>query len=611
MKLRLLAIHSKCAVSLAEHVLVEETEDIVKSADFSDENTVFLHPIERDNAVRYFIHKGLRYVWDNDAGSFHCHEYPVNHAPFAEIHRRSQQAYESQARAEAFVQFGPNKMEVPSPSVVQLLVDELLHPFYMFQIVSVAIWVMQFYLIYAGCIFGLATLALGFSVFQMRKNNQALADMAKQHSSVNLIRDGQRVSVDSVQVVPGDLVSLDQNSKNIVCDMILLDGECVVNESSLTGESVPVIKTPLPSEQSRTEPDFDFAVHTKHILFCGTELRRIKGEATAFVVRTAFQTAKGDLIRQILFPKPSVFPFYRDALIFILALLILTLGAFAWSIWKFVTANASWWFTTLRVLDLITTVIPPALPIAMSAGASFAVMRLRKSGIYCVVPKTVNIAGRCNIFCFDKTGTLTKDHMDVFCLKPVLKDGSFGEETREMNDRLPEQLIWCVAACHSVVKLSMHETIGDPLEVKMMEWSGWTPSSFDDAAVTMTSRDKSKVITTLVRNEFMSQLARMSAIVKAPDDTMWALAKGSPEGLRTLCKPESIPANFDAVLASYTAQGFRTIALGCRAVEDANLQRDEVERDLTFLGFWCLRIRSRRRRRACWPSCSRPRFASS
>jgi cation-transporting ATPase 13A2 len=84
------------------------------------------------------------------------------------------------------------------------------------------------------------------------------------------------------------------------------------------------------------------------------------------------------------------------------------------------------------VLDLFTTVIPPALPIAMSAGASFAVLRLRNAQIFCVVPKVINICGRVNLFCFDKTGTLTQDHLDVHCLRPV-KQSTFEKETIKMQ----------------------------------------------------------------------------------------------------------------------------------------------------------------------------------
>ena len=149
-----------------------------------------------------------------------------------------------------------------------------------------------------------------------------------------------------------------------------------------------------------------------------------------------------------------MFPFYRDALIFILVLFVVTLGAFGWAIWRFVTAGASWWFTTLRVLDLFTTVIPPALPIAMSAGASFAVLRLRQAGIFCIVPKTINVAGRVNVFAFDKTGTLTQDHLDVHCVRPVSEHGFSAEVRQSGPGVLARPLAWALAACHTVVRLS-------------------------------------------------------------------------------------------------------------------------------------------------------------
>ncbi len=118
----------------------------------------------------------------------------------------------------------------------------------------------------------------------------------------------------------------------------------------------------------------------------------------------------------------------------------------------------------------------------MTAGTSFAVARLRQRGIFCVVPKAVNIAGRVNVMCFDKTGTLTMDHMDVHCVRAVGVGGTRFDvaELKSPNDIKSAPLLWTLAACHSVVKLSHVETVGDPLEVKMMQWSRWTSSSFDD-----------------------------------------------------------------------------------------------------------------------------------
>lgn len=70
----------------------------------------------------------------------------------------------------------------------------------------------------------------------------------QQQAQVTVVRGDRKLVLDSMDLIPGDVISLeDQTNHNLVCDVILLRGECVVNESSLTGESVPVIKTEIPS----------------------------------------------------------------------------------------------------------------------------------------------------------------------------------------------------------------------------------------------------------------------------------------------------------------------------------------------------------------------------
>ena len=101
-------------------------------------------------------------------------------------------------------------------------------------------------------------------------------------------------------------------------DVVLLSGDAIVNESMLTGESVPVSKIPVDDVTVRAmiavggdvPPDLG-----KHFMFCGTKIVRIRrlenansttkgGEAVGMVVRTGFNTTKGALVRSMLFPKP-------------------------------------------------------------------------------------------------------------------------------------------------------------------------------------------------------------------------------------------------------------------------------------------------------------------
>lgn len=74
----------------------------------------------------------------------------------------------------------------------------------------------------------------------------------------------------------------------------------------------------------------------------------------------------------------------------------------------------------LEALDLVTIVVPPALPAAMTVGRLYAQKRLQANSIYCISPRTINVSGSIDCVCFDKTGTLTEDGLDLLCVVPVV-----------------------------------------------------------------------------------------------------------------------------------------------------------------------------------------------
>lgn len=135
----------------------------------------------------------------------------------------------------------------------------------------------------------------------------------------------------------------------------------------------------------------------------------------------------------------------------------------------------------IRALDLVTIVVPPALPATMSIGTSFAISRLRKIGIYCISPNRVNIGGKVNIVCFDKTGTLTEEGLDVLGVRSVVRSNNKFTELETDADNVPifgaadakTPLLHALATCHAL-KLVDGEIIGDPLDLRMFEFTNWT-----------------------------------------------------------------------------------------------------------------------------------------
>lgn len=136
--------------------------------------------------------------------------------------------------------------------------------------------------------------------------------------------------------------------------MFLLSGDAIVNESMLTGESVPVSKVPIKDAdivQWKDAKDVT-SESSKSFLYSGTRVVRIRGAiaadgsqgkpALALVVRTGFNTTKGALVRSMLFPKPMGFQFYRDSIRFIGVLAGLAGLGFCASAVQFIRLGVSW-----------------------------------------------------------------------------------------------------------------------------------------------------------------------------------------------------------------------------------------------------------------------------
>merc|ERR1719410_1554240 len=87
------------------------------------------------------------------------------------------------------------------------------------------------------------------------------------------------------------------------------------------------------------------------------------------------------------------------------------------------------------VIDLITIVVPPALPAAMTIGVVLANQRLMPKNIFCISPRTINVAGAVDCTCFDKTGTITEDGMDMWGVVPATRGlDRLGTHGGEEND---------------------------------------------------------------------------------------------------------------------------------------------------------------------------------
>ncbi|XP_030647267.1 probable cation-transporting ATPase 13A3 [Chanos chanos] len=584
--------------------------------------------------IRYFTLHSTKYYWNDTVQNFEVliglEDLGVTCSTVHSDHSHGLSRHQQEFRR---LFFGVNEIAVKVPSVFKLLIKEVLNPFYIFQLFSVILWSADEYYYYAAAIVFMSVISIATSLYTIKKQYVMLHDMVATHSIVRVSVCRANNEIDeamSTDLVPGDVMIIPSNGTIMPCDAVLISGTCIVNESMLTGESVPVTKTNLPNplqgdKGSEGSGVYNTEEHKRHTLFCGTNViqtRFYSGELVkAVVVRTGFSTAKGQLVRSILYPKPTDFKLYRDAYLFLLCLVAVAGIGFVYTIVLSIMNQVPAGTIIIESLDIITITVPPALPAAMTAGIVYAQRRLKKIGIFCISPQRINICGQLNLVCFDKTGTLTEDGLDLWGIQRV-ENGSFhvSEENAYKESLVKSQFVACMATCHSLTKIEGLLS-GDPLDLKMFEATGWILEEATEEETSLHNRIMPTVVRPpkqllpepvmspeqdmelyelppsyeigIVRQfPFSSGLQRMSVVARLlGEKRMDAYLKGAPEVVASLCKKETVPENFAEILEDYTKQGFRVIALAHRRLESKltwhkvqNINRDHIETNMEFLG---------------------------
>ena len=567
--------------------------------------------IDENEGQRFFEFGAVRFIWNKASEAYERQTALESGYDIEEIQKNFNQGLTKAEREDRRILYGENSIEIKVKSYFVLFVEEVLNPFYIFQIFAVILWTCDDYFSYAASIFLISAMGIIVALKKTKKQAQDLHDMVTDSSIMERYSrdDNQWEVVDTRDLVPGDLVKIENGTLH--ADMLLLQGTAIVNEAMLTGESAPEQKEPAMGIQGNYNPE----KHRRHTLFSGTVVVQARPtgaatQVTGVIVRTGFSTAKGGLVRSIMFPAPLGFGFYDDAIKFICLLGVLALLGDCYCFYLYYSRSAPWTVAILRILDLITVVVPPSLPAAMTIGTVYSQARLIKKRIFCISPPRINVAGKAKICCFDKTGTLTEDGLDFWGV--IKGDDLTGDVVHTPQTSLPDNslLKHCMASCHSLTMIQ-GEFIGDPLDVKMFQHTGWhysEPGQGGDnfpivRPITQADFNGTEAsgpsLAVLKCFPFSSELQRQSVIVRSTMmDFPQLFLKGAPEAVAQRCA--NMPACFEDELAKLTRRGFRVLALAERTIHKpihkiSKVDRAECETDLNFLGLLVMQNQLKKR----------------
>lgn len=420
---------------------------------------------------------------------------------------------------------------------------------------------------------------LGF-VQEWRAEN-ALASLGAMLSpKARVRRDGVEQLVDSASLVPGDVVLLGAGDK-VPADLRLFDAvDFRVEESALTGESLPVSKSP-----SDETP----------MVFMGTAV--VSGHAEAEVVATGRATRFGEIATLTSEVGEKTTHLQTTLAVLARQMAVAALGLAVVVAVAGIATGHDLTEMFLMALSLAVAVVPEGLPavvtitLALGAGAMVRQQALARR------LQAVETLGAASVICTDKTGTLTEDRMTATSIwmsggRYVVTGGGYdpaghierdGQRLRAANDADLAALLEVATVCNRA-KLYRRDDgwhmIGSPTEgaLQVLALKGWIPDPGGRA---------------LAELPFSSERKRMS-VLAAWEGGWMQHVKGAPERILERCNRvleagEVRPitsedrARFEAAYNEIAAEGSRVIALARRPLDGTNPPSDEE--DLTFLGF--------------------------
>ena len=258
----------------------------------------------------------------------------------------------------------------------------------------------------SSVIFGVVIVNAVIGFIQEANALKAISALAQTlNISTNVLRDGQRRCLSAEELVPGDLVYL-QSGDKVPADLRLLQcRELKIDESALTGESVPADK------QAQTLPANTLLADRCNMAYSSTLVSY--GSALALVVTTGDNTEIGHINRLIASTEPLETPLTRKMSQFSQLLLWVIVGCaavtFGVGVWRGETVLDMF----MASVALAVGAIPEGLPAALTITLAIGVSRMAKRNAIIRKLPAVETLGSTTVICSDKTGTLTQNQMTV------------------------------------------------------------------------------------------------------------------------------------------------------------------------------------------------------
>ncbi len=505
----------------------------------------------------------------------------------------------SEAEASArLARYGPNRLPATAGiHPVVRFIRQMHNPLiYVLLAAGVVTFFLQEY-VDSAVILGVVLINTIIGYVQESKAESALDALRSMvHTGARVVRDGETRDVESDQLVPGDLVRVEAGDKMPADLRLLGTAELQVDESALTGESLPVAK-----DEVVVLPASTAVADRRNMVYSGTFATA--GTGSGIVVATGAQTELGEIHRLVGVAETLATPLTKKLARFstFLTVVILALAVVTFAVGTLRGEPPADMF--VAAVALAVGAIPEGLPAAVTVTLAIGVGRMaRRRAIIRRLP-AVETLGSATVICSDKTGTLTENHMQVRTL--WTPSGSISLEQPEAAglaaaDLAAHRTLVIATLCNDSRVGTDGTEVGDPTELAMI------------LAARRLGIDPPE-LPRLRTLPFSSARQYMATMHSAGDGANLVFVKGAVERVLERCDRQldsagqEVPIDAAAVVRAadlLAAQGMRVLATAYAGdVESGDLTAGGVHVRLVFTGLQAMQDPPRETAAAAVATC--------
>ncbi|NWF53388.1 MAG: cation-translocating P-type ATPase [Syntrophaceae bacterium] len=464
-------------------------------------------------------------------------------------------------KAEGFNELPPSRQR----GIMTITLEVAREPMFLLLVACGVIYLALGDLKEALMLLGFVFAIMGITIYQDRKTEralEALRDLTSPRALV--IRDGEQKRIPGRDVVREDILVLAQGDRVPADAAVLWNENLLLDESLLTGESVPVRKALWDGASQITRAGGE----EQPFVFSGTMV--VQGNGIARVVATGAATEIGKVGKALQSVETEETLLQKETRRFVRAVAVFGMSFCVLVVVVYGINRGDWLHGLLAGITLAMAMVPEEFPVVLTIFLALGAWRISKNQVLTRRVPTVETLGSATVLCVDKTGTLTQNRMTV---RKIFSRGEFWEVAVPSSKSLPESF-------HEVIEFSIlasERNPFDPMEKALRRLGERTLNNTEHLHEDWT----------LIHEYPLSRgLLALSHVHRVPLSESYVIAaKGAPEAIADLCHLDSAKAGeLTQAVQVMAAGGLRVLGVAKAYFKRAPLPGEQHDFKFEFLG---------------------------